>query len=122
MRTPDASNTSVRSSPRSLKHNHSKRKLDLNVLIDQMPDKDFIEIGNKSNKPDDMDVLNVLSKLDKSAERKKSQFKQPLTEHQKEVRRSQKKSFIPMEIQSVSEKNIFLILIKLILISVKFLN
>jgi hypothetical protein len=102
MRTPDASTASVRSSPRSLKNNHSKRKLDLTVLIDQMPDKDFIEIGStKSSKPDNAHLLNVISQLDKSAERKKHQFKQPLTEHQKEVRRSQKKSFIPMEIQSV---------------------
>ena len=102
MRTPDASTASVRSSPRSLKNNHSKRKLDLTALIDQMPDKDFIEIGStKSSKPDNAHLLNAISQLDKSAERKKHQFKQPLTEHQKEVRRSQKKSFIPMEIQSV---------------------
>lgn len=99
MRTPDASSLGVRSSPRSLKNNNSKRKLDLNVLIDQMPDKDFIEINDKTNKIKERDLNNIMNKLDKSTEKKKNQFKQPLTEHQKEVRR--KKSFIPMEIQSV---------------------
>lgn len=99
MRTPDASCTGVRSSPRSLRNNNSKRKLDLNVLIDQMPDKDFIEITSvKANKIEEEELTKVMNKLDRSAEKKKP-FKQPLTEHQKEVRR--KKSFIPMEIQSV---------------------
>lgn len=98
MRTPDASTLGVRSSPRSLRNNNSKRKLDLNVLIDQMPDKDFIEINKKANNIDDEDVKNVMNKLDKSAEKFKKN-KQPLTEHQKEMRK--KKSFIPMEIQSV---------------------
>jgi len=99
MRTPDASCTGVRSSPRSLRNNTSKRKLDLNVLIDQMPSSDFIEIGPGNHD----DLNNLMNKLDKSAEKssasKKNPFKQPLTEHQKEVRR--KKSFIPMEVQSV---------------------
>jgi len=74
MKTPDASNVLSRSSPRSLKHN-SKRKLDLNSLIDQMPDQDFVEINTKSSE------------------------KLPMTEHQREMRR--KISFIPMEVQYV---------------------
>jgi len=64
-----------------------------------MPSSDFIEIGPGNHD----DLNNLMNKLDKSAEKssasKKNPFKQPLTEHQKEVRR--KKSFIPMEVQSV---------------------
>ena len=95
MKTPDASSLGVRSSPRSLKNNNSKRKLDLNVFqIDQMPDKDFVEINEKCPK-DSIVSMEDLNQV----ENKKSLFKKPLTEHQKEVRK--KKSFIPMEIQSV---------------------
>ena len=45
----NSSTTTVRASPRSLKQN-SKRKLDLNALLDQMPDKDFVEIIEKPTK------------------------------------------------------------------------
>ncbi len=99
MRTPEAASMAVRSSPRSLRNNSSKRKLDLNVLIDQMPSSDFIEIGKGTHD----EINSLMNKLDKSAEKsshsKKNPFRQPLTEHQKEVRR--KKSFIPIEVQSV---------------------
>ena len=81
VRTPDQK--TVRASPRSLRHN-SKRKLDLNGLIDQQPDKDFVAI----NKPE-MKSRRSLS----------LRSKQPLTEHQKEVRKN--KSFVPMEVQPV---------------------
>lgn len=109
-KTPDyAKPAAVRASPRSVGQ-LSKRKLDLNSLIDQMPDKEFIEINSGKN---DRGVANLMNKFDSAnataaekdkvksspASRAGKMFKQPLTEHQKEVRRQ--KSFIPMEIQSV---------------------
>ena len=107
MRTPDASNVISRSSPRSLKHN-SKRKLDLNLLIDQMPDQDFVEITSNNNnckmeESNDEIKMKINSKtMDVNKKRRNSlrQQQQPLTEHQKEMRR--KRSFIPIEMQSIS--------------------
>jgi hypothetical protein len=109
LKTPELKAAPVRSSPRSVGQ-LAKRKLDLNTLIDQMPDKEFIEISgpSKTNKS-----CNLLSKFNSKQENNNGQrcslpadiatktrkSKQPLTEHQKEVRRH--KSFIPMEIQSV---------------------
>ncbi|CAF0955839.1 unnamed protein product [Brachionus calyciflorus] len=81
--TPENKQLRPRPSPRSLNHN-SKRKLDLNGLIDQQPDNEFVEI----NKPE-MKSRRSLS----------LRSKQPLTEHQKEVRKT--KSFIPMEVQPI---------------------
>ncbi len=72
-------------SPRSVRQ--SKRKLDLNFLIDHAPDKEFVEINNKTN-------CNLFDKFNSTKQ------KQPLTEHQKEMRKQ--KSFIPMEMQSIS--------------------
>lgn len=92
LKTPEAKNLRPRPSPQSLNHN-SKRKLDLNVLIDQMPDKEFTEISKASN-------CDLMKRIDKGS--KPSVFKQPLTEHQKEVRKQ--KSFIPMEIQAVCDE------------------
>ena len=94
MRTPDASNVISRASPRSLKHN-SKRKLDLNSLIDQMPDQDFVEISSNEN-----EKTNSKANDQDTTKKRRNSLKQPLTEHQKEMRR--KKSFIPVEMQSVS--------------------
>jgi trimeric autotransporter adhesin len=100
MRTPDASNIISRASPRSLKHN-SKRKLDLNSLIDQMPDQDFVEISSNKNESEDQKINSKTNDQDTTTTKKRrNSLKQPLTEHQKEMRR--KKSFIPVEMQSVS--------------------
>lgn len=92
-KTPE--NENKRSSPRSLRPNLSKRKLDLDRLIDQIPDKEFISI-KKSN-------ANLFSdKKQNGSSRRSSQKankKNPLTEHQKEVRKQ--KTFIPIEVQSV---------------------
>ena len=100
-----------RSSPRSLKQN-SKRKLDLNALLDQMPDKDFVEIEQKTGATSNCNLMNKFeqgvanvaanAKADEAgspASGRKNKFKKPLTEHQKEVRKQ--KSFLPMEIQQV---------------------
>jgi hypothetical protein len=104
IKTPE-SNHVVRQSPRSLRQ-VSKRKIDLNNLIDQVPDKEFTEI-KKSN----ASMVNLMSKFggngdssgkkmtSKAEKRKSAPLKQPLTEHQKEIRKQ--KSFIPLEIQSV---------------------
>lgn len=108
IKTPE-SNHVVRQSPRSLRQ-VSKRKIDLNNLIDQVPDKEFTEI-KKSN----ASMVNLMSKfggngdssggdaskktMSKAEKRKSAPLKQPLTEHQKEIRKQ--KSFIPLEIQSV---------------------
>jgi hypothetical protein len=85
----------VRASPRSLKQN-SKRKLDLNALLDQMPDKEFVTIEEKCTEALNCNLLDKYDTADKDSHNK---FKKPLTEHQKEVRKQ--KSFIPLEIQSV---------------------
>jgi len=68
-------NIGLSSSTSKLNTNVMKTKLDLNSLIDQMPDQDFVEINTKSSE------------------------KLPMTEHQREMRR--KISFIPMEVQYV---------------------
>jgi len=101
MRTPDSSNVISRSSPRSLKHN-SKRKLDLNELIDQMPDQDFVEISSplSENMRTTASSKRSSKNIDSNSKNAIASPKQPLTEHQKEMRR--KKSFIPIEMQSVS--------------------
>jgi hypothetical protein len=88
------SNEHQRYSPRSLRQN-SKRKLDLNSLLDQMPDKDFVEIDEAQKST----VTNLLHKFDPQAT-KQAKFKKPvLTEHQKEVRKQ--KSFLPFECQGL---------------------
>lgn len=81
VRTPDKK--PARASPRSLRPS-SKRKLDLNGLIDQQPDKDFVTISKPEMKS--RRSLGLRSK-------------QPLTEHQKEARKN--KSFVPMEVQPI---------------------
>jgi hypothetical protein len=64
----------------------TKRKLDLNNLIDQMPDKDFIKIS---------DVITTTTTTTNVSSASPLSFKAPLTEHQKEVKKS--KAFIPSE-------------------------
>lgn len=61
LKTPEGKNLRPRQSPRSLNHN-SKRKLDLNALIDQMPDKEFVEITKPS--------CNLLERIDKDNKKK----------------------------------------------------
>lgn len=97
--TPE-SKIPTRASPRSLRQ-VSKRKLDLNCLIDHMPDKEFITIKTNSLLEN---VTNSRKHEKRSGERKKSpEVRRPLTEHQKEVRKE--RSFIPLEVQSVFINN-----------------
>ena len=72
--------------PQNLSNSATKRKLDLNSLIDQMPDTEFIKINNDQT----VNLATTASPI---------QFKAPLTEHQKEVKKS--KSFMPSEIHNV---------------------
>lgn len=92
--TPDCLNklNIKRTSPRSLRPNISKRKLDLDRLIDQLPDKEFIAIKKTS-------LFAEKTKQNGDAKELFLASKKPLTEHQKEVRKQ--KTFIPLEVQSV---------------------
>lgn len=96
----------VRSSPRTSQA--SKRKLDLNSLIDQMPDQEFIAIkmadgsgGGGERKPSEKRKYSELRSSSSSSQNRRSAAASasPLTEHQKEVRKQ--RSFIPLEVQSV---------------------
>jgi hypothetical protein len=96
VKTPDSSSIQTRQSSRTPLGNSSKRKLDLNFQIDQLPDKDFVEITKPSAHQIPVAPVKQASGGRKSTS---SLFKQPLTEHQKETRRH--KSFIPMVMSSV---------------------
>ena len=108
LKTPENSGThhfhTAQTSPRNLRNN-SKRKLDLNGLIDQMPNDEFVLIKNSPPKvPATADNSTQSQKSVKSSQSTQSAnesglFKQPLTEHQKEMRK--KKSFIPFEMHSL---------------------
>ena len=80
----------------ALSNSATKRKLDLNNLIDQMPDKDFIKINNENQT---VNVLSASTSTVISGNNSPFQFKAPLTEHQKEVKKA--KSFMPSEIHNV---------------------
>ena len=73
----------------NLSNSATKRRLDLNNLIDQMPDTDFIKIN------DTQLTVNSVAMPSTSL----FQFKSPLTEHQKEMKKA--KSFMPSEIHNV---------------------
>jgi hypothetical protein len=113
MKTPDtAQATLTRQTSRTPLGTSSKRKLDLNFQIDQLPDDQFVEIPaqkpkqqlpNKRQNIKDTKEDTGGKSLKASSSRKSTGsallFKQPLTEHQKESRRA--RSFIPSVMQSV---------------------
>jgi hypothetical protein len=99
IKTPDSS-IQTRQSSRTPLGNSSKRKLDLNFQIDQLPDKDFVEINN--TKPIEINQASAAPAKQPSGRKSTgSLFKQPLTEHQKETRRH--KSFIPIIMSHCTE-------------------
>lgn len=90
LKTPDSGNSNQPNNKQTPQSASSKRKLELNfqVPIDQLPDKEFVQIVNNTS----------------TASSRKStgsiKTRTPLTEHQKEARRN--RSFIPSVVQSVT--------------------
>lgn len=77
----------------------SKRKLDLDCLIDQIPDKEFIAIKKSNTSLLAEAKASGKSDRDRRKSSESTRKRAPLTEHQKEVRKQ--RSFIPLEVQSV---------------------